>query len=582
MKKTLSIILSAMMLVSVFAVNSSAFISTTYTEIEGATPDTVFLNQDFTDAEKLDFSAGTYGKTTVEDGCVTLHTPSSAVMHVSSPTGVPTDVTKWTLEFSVKRNSDFADTSYYGIIFSCNKSAYKGDEEKIANYIENYGIYIPLMHNDKDVWYTYRVSFDEDAVVEQVDWATATYPTNIPNTLSKYLITKAEYKKAGDANWTSIPTNKGWNSVQGQSRALVRTQASGYAFLGYPVEVDGEMVNTTNEMSFVFRSPHSSYKATEEEELAANFSLDNIRTYVPGDPGVEVEKNYPLVTGAVNLAAEKVTVPDASEYDGTHIYKNINFTTPVATPAAGETINHTITFDAKNTVQGMPIMLHLGGAKYCANITICPTDTIGTDWYSYKVDYYEDSERTAVTRVLRKPRGSEGDYEWVHISGKYDYEYGDELWSYGTPSSGKNCIRIFYYSAVVDGDAEKNLPGASIPDADKLATVWEFENMQVVTDVVAGTATVENETISVDADIAVAAHEAFASLAVYGTDNRLKDIDFARLNAGAGALDLSANYVDGDDAKLIIWDGAANPIYALRNVNRPVITPVDVDATLAK
>lgn len=565
MKRILSIILATMMLVSLFAVNASAFISTTYTDYVGRE---IFLDQDFSNAEKLDFAAGTYGSTTVEDGCVTLHSPTSTVLHVSSPTGVPADTTKWTLEFDVRRNSDFADTSYYGVMFSCNKSAYKGDEEKIANYIENYGIYIPLMKNEKDEWYTYRISFDEDAVIEKVDWATETYPSNIPNTLSKYIVTKAEYKKAGDTTWTTMRTDKSWNSLQGQSRALVRNQANGYAFQGYPVEVDGETVNTANEMSFVFRSPHSSYYATEEETAAASFSLDNIRTMVPG---VETVIDKPISTGAVHLTASAPAVPDATNYVGKNMYNNFNFTTPTSAPAAGETKLYSMTFDARNTVQGMPLMFHMGGTAYCANLTICPTDIIGTDWYSYKIDYFESETQSTVTRVLRKPRGG-SEYEWKLVSNKYDWEFGDEFWTYGTPSGGKNCIRIFYY---------KDVEAASIPNTDLTKTVWEVENLQVTSNVVAGFANAENGTLSVDAEIAATAGEAFVTLAVYGEDNRLKDIDFVNLNGGVGPLDLTADYADGDDAKLIIWDSMPNPVYAKRNVNRPVIAPIDVVSALA-
>ncbi len=572
MKKALSIMLAVMMLVSLFAVNTSAMISKTYQD--------VMLSQDFSDETKLDFRAGTYGNTTNEDGCVTLHSPSSTVLHVSSPT--PIDETNWTLEFDVRRNSDFADTSYYGVIFTCNKSAYKGVQDKIDNYIENYGIYIPLMQNEKNVWYTYRVTFDESKVVEQVPNVTS----NIPNTLASYIVTKAEYKKAGEANWTTISDNKGWDSVQGQARSLVRNQGNGYAFKGYPIEVDGETINTANEMSFVFRSPHSSYKATEEEEAAANFSLDNIKTYAV------TELEYPVAAGNILLSKEIANVPDATQYTGGNLYVANAYTTKLTPPLLdedGKTIaprNMTVTFDARNTVQGLPIMIHIGGTGRCNGLTICPTDTIGTDWYSYKIvcseSYtlsYTTDEKTGqlkpvydgslnIHEVFRKPTGSDADYESIPVAGKYEYEAGDEFWAYGTPSAGTNDIRIFYYPATAS---------ASIAGTDPTKTVWEIHNLQVTDDaVVSGFANVADGQINVNADTVVSANSAMYTLAVYDDEGRLVDVALENRASGIGEINLSADYVDGYDASLMIWNVTAKGLTA------PRIAPIDVVAALAE
>lgn len=555
MKKVLSVILATIMLVSLFAVNASAMISKTYQD--------VMLSQDFSDETKLDFTAGTYGKTTVADGCVTLHTPSSTVLHVSSPTAV--DETNWTLEFDVRRNSDFADTSYYGVIFTCNKSAYKGVQDKIDNYIENYGIYIPLMQNEKNVWYTYRITFDEQAVIDGIiEMGDKGYA----NGYASYLVTKAEYKKAGDSSWTTINDNKGWESVQGQARSLVRNQGNGYGFKGYPITVDGETVNTANEMSFVFRSPHSSYKATEEEEAAANFSLDNIKTYAA------IEPEYPLTAGNILLSKENASVPDATNYVGNNMYTTNVLTTALDAPvvdAAGNLVsasNLTVTFDAKNTVQGLPIMIHIGGTAKCNGLTICPNDTIGTDWYSYKIVCSETNKGMNIHEVFRKPTGSDADYERMKVSGKYGYVAGDEFWAYGTPSGGKNDIRIFYYPETAS---------AAVADTDPTKTVWEIENLQVTDDaVVAGSATVENGQITVNADTVVSANSAMYTLAVYDNEGRLIDVALENRASGIGEINLSADFVDGNSANLMIWNVTATGLTA------PRIAPIDVDATLAE
>ncbi|MBQ3572975.1 MAG: hypothetical protein IJA16_00095, partial [Clostridia bacterium] len=58
-----------------------------------------------------------------------------------------------------------------------------------------------------------------------------------------------------------------------------------------------------------------------------------------------------------------------------------------------KTRSYTVTFDAKNTVQGMPLFVHIGGNYGVSGTVICPTEVIGDDWYSYKlVATEEDGE----------------------------------------------------------------------------------------------------------------------------------------------------------------------------------------------
>ena len=123
-----------------------------------------------------------YNKSTVEDGCVTLHTPSAATLHASSFTSITAE--KWTMEFDVRRNSDMVNTEYYGVFFGCEKAAYKENSEKTGKYIHKYGIYLPLMDKEKDTWYTYRINFDE---TRAADWWTTVCT----------IIHSAQYKKAG-------------------------------------------------------------------------------------------------------------------------------------------------------------------------------------------------------------------------------------------------------------------------------------------------------------------------------------------------------------------------------------------------
>ena len=57
------------------------------------------------------------------------------------------------------------------------------------------------------------------------------------------------------------------------------------------------------------------YKLVSQKDVDdiknANFSLDNIKAYVPGE---ELVKNYPLTNGNIYLSSKTVNVPDASQY----------------------------------------------------------------------------------------------------------------------------------------------------------------------------------------------------------------------------------------------------------------------------
>lgn len=543
MKKVLSIALATMMLVSIFAVNASAMISLTRPELVGKTDDFVMVEQDFSDAEKTDFTTalgGWLGKVDATGGCATLTKPASNQMSAVSST--PITAEKWTVEFDVRRNSDLINTEYYGVFFGCQKAAYEGDTEKAAKFIDKYGIYLPLKDKDKDVWYTYRITFDETKA-----------STDLASTI-RSIVPSAQYKKEGDAEWTTIQTNwvdAGWNVTGNQSRVVAN---KGFYAGG--------------ETSFVFASKQGNLDATEIS--AASFSLDNIKMYVPGNPGEVVDVPYPLTNGTIHLTKEVASVPDATSYASYITSVDNYFTTPTSAVEAGKTRSYTVTFDAKNTVQGLPLFVHVGGYNAVGGIVICPTEVIGDGWFSYKLVATETAGSGSLSiQVYRKPLGSDGAYVEMTVPWKLDYVSGDEFMSHDSFSGTKNTIRLMY---------DYRTEMAAAPGSVLTETVWEVSNLQVTDEAaISGDATASEETlqISVDAEIIAATGDAGVALAVYDDQNRLYDVAFTRLAGGTGDLDLTAEYLPGFDANLFVWDYAGGAA-------APLVAPIDVAAIVAE
>ena len=120
MKKVLSIMLTTMMLVSLFAVNAGAAIPTSYEVLEGYVPDNNLYVQDFSDiTANADYTDKAYdGARTVDDEGV-LHMFGSYRTGVSSYTYQDPPITsgKYTYEFDFMRNDDFSSDLLLSITF---------------------------------------------------------------------------------------------------------------------------------------------------------------------------------------------------------------------------------------------------------------------------------------------------------------------------------------------------------------------------------------------------------------------------------------------------------------------------------
>ena len=277
-------------------------------------------------------------------------------------------------------------------------------------------------------------------------------------------------------------------------------------------------------------------------------------------------KTYSFDYGTTHLNIEFPSLPDASKYstaEGGIINTNLQYA--VAMPAAieGKPCTYAVTFDARNSIQGLPLLLHIGGNSAKAGLVICPTDTIGTEWNSYKLILTETAGHDYLGVVAYvKPYGSNESYVHVPVVTKYEYKSGDNFWTYGSRSGAKQTIRPMY---------DTDVAAAIYPGSDPDATVWELKNLQVTGTVVAsGNITVTDNKISVNGDFKAVTDKAMVMLAVYDGENRMCDSDLMNNTMGEGSFNLSADYSEGNKVLLFIWDAEMNMV--------PMIQPIDLIA----
>ncbi len=178
--------LTCMLLVSVFAINAAAVVDTTYTVIEGARDEAVYLTQDFSDMEaNTAFAPGnTYGTQAVVDGDLSftgMNDTGKLNGAVEADVNIPSGEYEVTLD--VRRNHSMTKHLQLYVIFQRAQNAESAD----AN-LKQHGILFPVQILEEDVWYNIKVVVDE---------------TTYKSDAKLESLAKVYYKKAADANWTA-------------------------------------------------------------------------------------------------------------------------------------------------------------------------------------------------------------------------------------------------------------------------------------------------------------------------------------------------------------------------------------------
>lgn len=617
MKKVLSVMLAAMMLASLFAVNAGAMvIEPTYKVIEGAHDEIVYIEQDFSDAEKTDFTLRNYdGNANVgEDGVLHLSANKAHSQYADAYSTTAVDSGEFVMEFDFMRNDDLkAD---YGIRVIFNRAA-NADSENPS--LVKYGIFIPVrtfgMYVDENgvryedatnpavdieakKWYTYRITVSESAFIA------AGGNGEEKNHLVKLI--KAERKEKDGTVWTELPyTTTGNNFLANTSRAyglkicgdnVINAQDGSEVILVTDVCPNAQGVKANG---YVWDEATQKYVENKEIQYVedgtlTDFQVDNIKIYSPANEGTEVVKNYPLVKGTVNLTkAEEVTLGAYAGGNANPV--GVAFTNKLdALTEVGQKRFIEYIFDAINTVKGMPICIHVSGGNTAYGFDIMSRDEMVGKWYTYKVTAVESikldnkgnpTQSVGISTICRKPADGSGD--WEVYKANFTSDLPEEEWSTapvaghwnnydvtsakfhvrGGLSSAANTLRLVWKASneqFLDNDV-----------TDKTATVWKFRNIQIVTEAYAtGFAAVDDGVLNVDAKINVASAPATPVLAIYDADNRMVDADFATFEAGLGEVDFSADYAEGNTAKIFLWKNFEE--------GQAVCEPWDITANITK
>ncbi len=544
MRKLLSIVVVAVMLVSIFAISANAIILPTYTVIEGAADEAVAVDQTFDGTNTEDFTAGEYGYANVtEDGALNLTAEDAdnedgtvSAVYAKGPMHIGTDADvargQYVIEFDITKNDDLvgyqsedkdADpTGYnYGVYVTAKRPGNAGTA------LEKYGVFIPVCVNTKGETYKYKVVFDEDAAKKALaDAGATTIPhTDKPNTdyltYGKKLMTVYETKPGqATAVMSSVSSYAVTSTLNGRVRFTFGSSAEG-AF---------------NNFNFYFGTNASSGEFNFDE---SDYTLDNIKIYAPAIEGTEVAYDYDFTKGAINgTDAEEQTLTYGNGIGRRVEYANV--VTPIHSPQV-------MTFDAVNTIVGQPLTVNL--ASDYANTSgthIESTEAIKDKWYSYKFIFsysnYTGQSRMTALEGYRKEFGSD---TWEALTLGEDYIANRQGI---TKSTLRNYFQFVTWS--------KDIEAFGVFDKGE----WKVKNIQVVPDTaISGNAKILDGKIV--ADVNISANDVRAAYAASYKGGSLVSVDYVAIekNADTFRVELPYSADTVDTATLYVWDNSAIP-----------------------
>ncbi len=561
MKRFLSITLCVMMVASLFAVNVSAAIPTTYTVVEGASDEIVYFTQDYSDATKTDFTLKNYeGVVSVEDGVI--HMTGRVENSQFADTYGTSDINSgnYVYEFDFMRNDDLKADYIVRVIF--NRAANASN----ANLLR-YGVVIPVrtvgMYTDENgvqwedateavvdieakKWYNFRITVDESKFVND----TSTYLKNG--------WVKVERKLSTETNWTTLGYSTGNNFPASTVRVygnaidngnVSNAQENSVAILGVNTCPNAQGITATG---YVYDEAQGKYvadstKTYAEDGTTVDFQFDNIKCYVPEVPGEEVTRDLPIKQGVVATDANETTKVTGATSGSESGYYTLNYTW------SEEPEKYVVTFDAVTAVAGGPLSFCAGGkVKAGPMVTIKPA-SIGK-WYSYKIVYDTsgDSAEATVEAVYRK---AEDESSWTLLSGTSSRTEVDGYdWFNGyNGSTTTNRIRWYVYGTLTGSNVNSNCePG----------TTWKVKNIQVTDgNAVTGTATVAdgNLTLALNTELWSAAD---VIVATYNGD-KLANVSYAPVAITGNTANITVPYTAGNTVKLYAWDALATGVPVL-------------------
>ena len=582
MKKILSGMLATVMTAGVFAMNAGAAIPTSYEKLEGYVPERVLYLQDFSDIEKnADYTDRNYDgiREVREDGV--LHMFGSYRTGVTSDTYATTPITesKFVYEFDFMRNDDFSTDVQLFVTF---QKAANADSENLN--LKRYGVIIPVrtvgmvtvdgvnyednINPEVDIephkWYKFRLTIDEDAFV-----AAGGTEDNGP---LKALM-KVERKAEDETEWTALKHSTFSHFKSGECRiygaSATTHKGTNEVIFGIKSDQYGESCEV---YGYTWDEETQTYVKGEtviqyDDFTKADFQVDNIKMYVPGEEGKVVTKDYPVNKGVVftDFVGRDITMvgkePEIKDETGNVIGKGDLAPATIYDKRkinwAYEPTAFVAIFDAMNEVVGGPFSIAFAGLNANSKMmTIAPTET--GKWYSYKALYTCDGVNTDVTALYRK---AADETEWTLLEKGADAEW----WNGYNSSGSKNEIRFYLYGGLTGGNAASNC---------ELGTKWNLKNIQITDNyAMTGTATVDGDELTIALNTVVADAAAMVA-AVYDGDRMVssKAVDVAALADEAEIVVPYDSSIENPAVKIFILDGMGTMI--------PMDIPVDITAAI--
>lgn len=293
--------------------------------------------------------------------------------------------------------------------------------------------------------------------------------------------------------------------------------------------------------SGVKRKPGLWFETKENSTIA----LKNVRVY----SGV----SQFVSEGTVCLQEEVIKVP---VYTGTNnLFPYSYICEPTAPVSKGNDKYMVTIFDAKNSVKGMPLNVHISGgageteaSNYVETLSILCEDEIFNEWYSYKIvgkQIFGTRDMDTVA-VYRKKKDSEEEYTEIRFvknnggrisSGigniRFGYRVQDEVYSYGYDTINET------------------------PTVDLNATVWEVKNVSVFEGQghLWGYITQNNGKMTAELEVIAGDKTAETILSIY-KDGVFLSLDNENLKNGEGNVTLNVDF-DSDElnltGKILLW-----------------------------
>jgi len=493
MKKFLSILLTAMMVASVFVVPANAFV-----------PEREVFSfvQDFSDESKTDFTRGhgvegVVNAAEVSDGkAVFTPNPKNNAMALNSD--VMVDATTYTVEFDISTNIDLGDFSVanggYAIFFGTKKGS------------NPYAVEIYPSGMKANTVRTYRFTVDTtfDAVANDTARGFAT----------------VQKKDAGESAFSEVPYHAACD------RSAFRAYFANYSGTSYAYN----QLFLSPDNQFTLGAREMNGKAPFEGELV--ITVDNISITAIGD-------NYTVKSGIKytndaeeafenGIAASSISYTQASEGgNGYYVLKPLADNAQQVALAMDNYLDYgqTLTFDLRsdNAASKSLKVLGFNATRDARIVNILINGLTANKWYSYKIEIGNSSNDIV---VYRKDRGA-ADSTYVVIPENSGWE--------------KDSVGIGSFKGLYLGFRTFNGQYAN--------TQYSIDNIQV-----RDTIAYSGNLSKTDAELYIDTPENNETVFMASYDgSRLVDVDFETLDGGDNKAELSV--AEGTAAtKIFVWN----------------------------